>query len=87
MKKPREDEAVNVLQEFSGCRLIYDLTAHRIEVTGPDGDLLLRVQPLPDNPGGFDLANEGQYIEVHNPGSVDFTGVHDQYDDNKALYG
>lgn len=81
--KPREqnDGAVNLLQEFDGCRFVYDLTAHKVEVFGPDERLLFMAQPLPDNPGGFDLINEGTSIAVHNPAGVDFAGVHDMYDD------
>jgi hypothetical protein len=68
--------------------LDYDLTAHKISVTGPDGRVLFAAQPLPDNPGGFDLHDPDRSIAVHNPGSVDFVGVYDDsYDGNKEFYG
>lgn len=80
-------DEVSLLQHFENCLLTYDLTAHRIEVVAADGSMLLALQPLPDNPGGFSLANEGQWIEVHQPGAVDFHGVYDLYDTNKEFYG
>lgn len=85
--KPREDEPTSILQTFTGCTLVYDLTAHKIVVTAQDGSELLMLQPLPDNPGGFSLYNDGQSIAVHNPGGVDFIGVHDSFEDNKAIFG
>ena len=80
------DEAVNPLQEFENCKLSYDLTAHKLTVTDKDrGALLLMIQPLPDNPGGFDLRFDGYRIDIHNAVGVDFVGVHDAYEDDAAL--
>lgn len=71
------DVPVNTIQKFSGCELLYDLTGHKIEVFKPNGEVALRLWRIPDNPGGFDLALAGYYIEINNPTGVDFVPVED----------
>lgn len=73
--------------EFSNCTLTYELTPHKLTITDNEsGAVLAMYQPLPDNPGGFDLRNEGQYI-AFKPDGIDFAGVYDVYDQNKDYYG
>lgn len=73
-----------ILQIIANCRLEYDLSSHSLTVVdNVTGTVKLRIQPIPDNPGGFNLIEEGNAISIHNPAGVDFVGVHDMYEDNK----
>lgn len=77
----------DVIQKLDNCELIYNLTGHKLDVLGPDGNIKLRLWRIPDTPGGFDIAVPEHAIEVNNPSGVNFHPMHDTYEDNEALFG